>query len=227
MRLLIIEDNRNVVANLFEYFEREGHVVDAAPDGITGLHLARTHAYDAVVLDWGLPRMDGREVLKNLRSDGNDIPVIMLTARDQQPDKITGFRSGADDYLTKPFDMEELLLRLEAMVARATGRGRIKRLEVGDLMLDLATLKATRAGQALHLYPAGRTLLEILMLASPGVVSRERLERALWGDDLPEGNPLRSHVYDLRRAVDGPFPTKLIHTVARSGYRIAALDTDG
>ena len=227
MRLLIIEDNRNLTANLFEYFERKGHVADAAPDGITGLHLVRAHHYDAIVLDWGLPRMDGREVLQSLRSEGNDVPVIMLTARDQQADKIAGFRGGADDYLTKPFDMEELLLRLEAVVARATGRGRVKRLEVADLVLDLATLKATRAGQPLHLYPAGRTLLEILMLASPGVVSRERLEQALWGDELPEGNPLRSHVYDLRRAVDGPFQTKLIQTVARSGYRIAALDSDG
>ncbi|MBV2209876.1 MAG: response regulator transcription factor [Thermomonas sp.] len=224
MRLLIVEDNRNLIANLFDYFEQEGHIVDAAPDGITGLHLARTNHYDAIVLDWGIPRMDGREVLQQLRSDGNDVPIIMLTARDQQPDKITGFRSGADDYLTKPCDMEELLLRLQAMVSRATGRGRSKQLHVADLSLDLRTLEAIRSGQALHLYPAGRTLLEVLMRASPNMVSRERLEQALWGDDPPEGNPLRSHIYDLRRAIDVPFATKLIHTVSRSGYRISAID---
>lgn len=224
MRILVVEDNRNLVANLFDYFEREGHVVDAAPDGVTGLHLARMHDYDAIVLDWGLPRMDGPTVLKRLRDDGLAVPVIMLTARDQQPDKITGLRSGADDYLTKPCDLEELLLRLQAMVARSTGRGRVKRLQVADLVLDLNTLEARRAGKSVHLFPAGRTILELLMLASPGVVSRARLEHALWGDDLPGGNPLRSHVYDLRRSVDGPFDTKLIQTVARTGYRIVEPD---
>ncbi len=224
MRILVVEDNRNLVANLFDYFEREGHVVDAAPDGVTGLHLARMHDYDAIVLDWGLPRMDGPTVLKRLRDDGLAVPVIMLTARDQQPDKITGLRSGADDYLTKPCDLEELLLRLQAMVARSTGRGRVRRLQVADLVLDLNTLEARRAGKSVHLFPAGRTILELLMLASPGVVSRARLEHALWGDDLPGGNPLRSHVYDLRRSVDGPFDTKLIRTVARTGYRIVEPD---
>ena len=224
MRILVVEDNRNLVANLFDYFEREGHAVDAAPDGVTGLHLARMHDYDAIVLDWGLPRMDGPTLLKRLRDDGLAVPVIMLTARDQQPDKITGLRSGADDYLTKPCDLEELLLRLQAMVARSTGRGRVRRLQVADLVLDLNTLEARRAGKSVHLFPAGRTILELLMLASPGVVSRARLEHALWGDDLPGGNPLRSHVYDLRRSVDGPFDTKLIQTVARTGYRIVEPD---
>ena len=110
------------------------------------------------------------------------------------------------------------------MVARSTGRGRVKRLQVADLVLDLNTLEARRAGKSVHLFPAGRTILELLMLASPGVVSRARLEHALWGDDLPGGNPLRSHVYDLRRSVDGPFDTKLIQTVARTGYRIVEPD---
>ncbi|WP_027080448.1 response regulator transcription factor [Luteimonas mephitis] len=223
MRLLVIEDNRNLVANLFEYFEARGHVLDAAPDGVTGLHLASTQAYDAVVLDWMLPGLDGPEVMRRLREEhGRDTPVIMLTARDDLPDKIAGFRAGADDYLTKPFALPELEVRLEALAARAGGRSRKRVLEVGDLRLDLATLEASRAGRPLHLFPACRKLLEVLMQASPAAVTRERLEYALWGDDPPDRDMLRSHVYELRRSVDAPFEAKLIQTLPRVGYRIAA-----
>lgn len=222
MRLLVIEDNRNLVANLFDYFEARGHTLDAAPDGVTGLHLAATQAYDAVVLDWMLPRLEGPEVLRRLREDhASDVPVIMLTARDELPDKISGFRAGADDYLTKPFALPELEVRLEVLLARVQGRQRRKLLQVHDLTLDLATLEVMRAGQALHLYPACRKLLETLMQASPAAVTRQQLEHALWGDDPPDGDMLRSHIYELRRSVDGPFPVKLIHTLPRTGYRLA------
>jgi DNA-binding response OmpR family regulator len=222
MRLLVVEDNRNLVANLFDYFEARGHTLDAAPDGITGLHLATTQPYDAVVLDWMLPRMDGPEVLRKLREEyAADVPVIMLTARDELPDKIAGFRAGADDYLTKPFALPELEVRLEALVTRAKGRGRARLLEVQDLRLDLATLEVSRAGKPLHLFPACRKLLEVLMQASPGAVTRERLEYVLWGDSPPDGDMLRSHIYELRRSVDGPFPVKLIQTLPRVGYRLA------
>ncbi|RRU19749.1 response regulator transcription factor [Stenotrophomonas sp. 278] len=223
MRLLVIEDNRQLVANLFDYLEARGHVLDVAPDGITGLHLAQTHPYDVVILDWMLPRMDGPEVLRRLRMEpGSDVPVIMLTARDELPDKIAGFRAGADDYLTKPFALPELEVRLEALQVRAHGRTLRKVLKVGDLSLDLATLEASRQGQVLHLYPACRKLLEVLMRASPAAVTRQQLEYALWGDEPPDGDLLRSHVYELRRSVDGPFPTKLIHTLPRVGYRLVA-----
>ncbi|WP_347252791.1 response regulator transcription factor [Dokdonella sp.] len=222
MRLLVIEDNRSLVANLFEYFEARGHALDVAPDGVTGLHLAVTQPCDAIVLDWMLPRMDGPEVLRRLREEhGSSVPVIMLTARDELPDKIAGFRAGADDYLTKPFALPELEVRLEALMARAHGRYRKKVLEVHDLRFDLATLEVTRAGKPLHLYPACRKLLETLMQASPATVTRQQLERAVWGDDPPDGDMLRSHVYDLRRSVDGPFTLKLIQTVPRVGYRLA------
>ena len=226
MRVLVIEDNRNLVANLFEYFEARGHVLDAAPDGVTGLHLASTQAHDVVVLDWMLPGLDGPEVLRRLREEhGRDTPVIMLTARDELPDKIVGFRAGADDYLTKPFALPELEVRLEALLARASGRVR-RVLEVADLRLDLATLEATRAGRRLHLFPAGRKLLEVLMQASPAAVTRDRLEYALWGDDPPDGDMLRSHIYELRRSVDAPFETRLIQTLPRVGYRLAAVDAE-
>ncbi|QJD67049.1 response regulator transcription factor [Xanthomonas campestris pv. badrii] len=228
MRLLVIEDNRNMVANLFDYFEARGHTLDAAPDGITGLHLATTQQYDVLVLDWMMPRMDGPEVLRRLREQHHsELPVIMLTARDELPDKIAGFRAGADDYLTKPFALPELEVRIDALLARAHGRRRSKLLQVADLRLDLATLEATRSGQVLHLYPACRKLLEVLMQASPAAVTRQRLEQALWGDDPPDGDMLRSHIYELRRSVDGPFAHKLIHTLPRLGYRLAELDAAG
>lgn len=227
MRLLVIEDNRQLVANLFDYFESRGHVLDVAPDGVTGLHLAVTHPYDALVLDWMLPRMEGPEVLRRLRADhGSEVPVIMLTARDELPDKIAGFRAGADDYLTKPFALPELEVRLEALMVRANGRNPRKALEVADLRLDLATLEAQRDGKTLHLYPACRKLLEVLMRASPGAVTRQQLEFALWGDELPDGDLLRSHVYELRRSVDGPFQQKLIHTLPRVGYRLGVSAAD-
>ncbi|GAB3388768.1 response regulator transcription factor [Lysobacter fragariae] len=227
MRVLVIEDNRNLVANLFDYFESRGYTLDAAPDGVTGLALAAAHAYDVVLLDWMLPRLEGPEVLRRLRQEAHsDVPVLMLTARDELPDKITGFRAGADDYLTKPFALPELEVRIEAVLARSRGRGRQRVLQVGDLRYDLTTLEVTRAGQPLHLYPACRKLLEVLMQASPATVTRDRLEQALWGDDPPDKDMLRSHVYELRRSVDGAFPVKLIHTLPRVGYRLAEVSND-
>jgi DNA-binding response OmpR family regulator len=222
MRILIVEDNRRLVANLFDYFEPRGHTLDAAPDGPTGLHLATGQEYDVVVLDWMLPRMDGAEVLRRLRQEAqSSVPVIMLTARNELPDKVAGFRAGADDYLTKPFELAELEVRLEALVARAKGRASVRELRVGDLRFDLSTQEVTRADVPIHLYPACRTLLRLLMQASPAAVTRQTLEEALWGNHPPENDLLRSHVYDLRRAVDAGFAEKLVHTLPRIGYRIA------
>ncbi len=227
MHLLIIEDNHSLTANLFDYFEARGHTLDAAPDGVSGLHLATTQRYDAVVLDWMLPRMDGCEVLRRLREgDRPDLPVIMLTALSELPDKVAGFRAGADDFLTKPFELQELEVRLEALVARAGGVRRGKRLAVDDLRLDLRTLEASRGGKSLHLYPACRKILQVLMQASPEAVTRDRLEHVLWGDSPPDGDMLRSHIYELRRAVDGPFERKLIHTLPRVGYRLAVIGSE-
>lgn len=225
VRLLVIEDNRELVANLFQYFEARGHVLDAAPDGMVGLHLAANHAYDAIVLDWLLPRMDGMEVLRRLRGEhGLDVPVIVLTARGELPDKVHGLRSGADDYLVKPFALLELEARLDALLARSTARSRRRVLQVHDLRFDLDTHEVRRGDVSLQLYPACRKLLETLMRASPAVVGREQLERALWGDDAPDRDMLRSHVYDLRRAIDGPFEAKLLHTIPRVGYRLAVAE---
>lgn len=222
MRVLVIEDNRQLTSTIFSYFEERGWALDAAPDGVTGLHLASKHRYDAIILDWMLPRMEGLDVLRALREERSvATPVLMLTAHDELPDKIAGFRSGADDYLTKPFDLPELEVRLEALIIRSQGRTAQKKLVVDDLSFDLSTLKAERNGQSLHLYPACRKLLEVLMRASPAAVPRQQLEQALWGDEAPDADLLRSHIYELRRSVDGPFEKKLIKTLPRVGYRLA------
>lgn len=228
MKLLIVEDNHRLVANLFAYFEARGHTVDAAPDGVTGLKLATDNTYDAIVLDWMLPRMDGAQLLQSLRQRvRTDVPVVMLTARERTDDKIEALRAGADDYLTKPFELAELEARLEAQVRRARGRVTARRLQVVDLVYDSDTTEVQRDGQPIVLQPACRRLLEELMRASPALVTRERLEEVLWGDAPPDHDLLRSQMHVLRRAIDGPFTLKLLHTVPRTGYRLAAQERDG
>jgi DNA-binding response OmpR family regulator len=222
LRLLVVEDHRALVANLFEFFEARGHEMDAAPDGLAGLHLAGSQKYDALIVDWMMPRLDGAVMLRRLRLRGDETPAILLTARDRLDDKIDGFRSGADDYLTKPFALPELEVRLLALVARARRSQPSRRmLSLDDLSLDLDSMEATRAGTPLSLYPACRKLLEVLLRAVPRVVPRAELEQALWGSDTPDGDLLRSHIYELRKVIDAPFPTKLLHTVPKLGYRLA------
>ncbi|MDR2187081.1 MAG: response regulator transcription factor [Azonexus sp.] len=224
MRLLIIEDHPDILANIVDYLEAAGHTVDCAYNGPGGLHLALTGHHDLIVLDIMLPGMDGFQVCRSLRDSGNHTPIIMLTARDTLDDRLQGLRLGADDYLVKPFALAELEARIEAVQRRA--RGASPRLQVADLALDLDTLRVTRGGQVLRLNPACLKLLEILMRKSPGVVRREALEAAMWGDDPPASDSLRSHLHLLRLAVDRPFPRPLLHTVHGVGYRLAEEDRE-
>ncbi len=225
MRILVAEDNHALVASVFEYFEARGHALDAAPDGATALYLLGENDYDALVVDWGLPRVDGMAVVQRYRNDhGKGLPILMLTARVELEDKLQGFRCGVNDYLTKPFAMPELEARLLALLDRPGVSTATRVLRVEDLQFNLATHEVFRAGQPIRLYRACRKLLEVLMRASPAVVPREALAYALWGDAPPDTDLLRSHMYELRRAIDGPSTSKLIHTVPREGYRLAARD---
>jgi len=221
-RVLVVEDNRALLANLFAYLEPRGFALDAAQDGASGLSLALGGKYDAIILDWMLPRLSGPEIVRGLRAKGAGEPVIMLTARAELPDKLEGFRAGVDDYLPKPFELAELEARLNALIARMRGRERV--LQVGDLRFDLATREVTRSGIAIQIHAGGKRLLEALMRASPGVVEKPQLENLLWGDQLPDRDMLRSHIYELRRSIDVPFEQKLIHTLPKVGYRIASTD---
>lgn len=221
MRILVIEDNRDILANVLDYLELKGYTVDCAQDGLSGLHLAATGGYDLIVLDVMLPGIDGYQVCKRLREDaGSDTPIIMLTARDALDDRVKGLNVGADDYLVKPFALSELVARIEAILRRTQG-SRKRELRVGDLHYDLDTLSVTRGDKSIRLNPIGYKLLAILMKKSPAVVRRDFLEEALWGEDLPESDSLRSHIHQLRQALDKPFPTPLLHTIHGVGYRLA------
>lgn len=226
MRILLVEDNRDILANMADYLGLKGYTVDCAQDGLSGLHLVATAHYDLIVLDVMLPGLDGFTLCRRLREDARrDTPVIMLTARDQLDDRLQGFRSGADDYLLKPFALSELAARIEAVLRRTQGGGR-RELQVADLSYNLDTLEVNRAGKALKLNPIGLKLLAVLMQKSPHVVRRDVLEEAVWGDDCPDSDSLRSHVHQLRQVIDKPFALPLLHTVHGVGYRLAE-ETNG
>lgn len=220
IRALIVEDNRDICENIAAYLEKHGYILDFAYDGISAMHLALTNPFDIIVLDLMLPGMDGLRFCQKLRTEADmETPVLMLTARDTLEDKLKGFEAGADDYLVKPFALQELHMRLQALYKRSH-RKADNLLAVGDLTMNRSTLQVHRAGRRIDLSPACFKLLERLMEESPSVVSREDLETLLWADEPPDGDALRSHLYKLRQAIDRSFDRALIHTVHRIGYRI-------
>lgn len=224
MRVLIIEDNPDIAANLGDYLEDHGHTVDFAGDGITGLHLAIVNDFDSIVLDLALPGMDGLEVCRKLRQEaGKDTPVLMLTARDRLEDKLAGFDTGADDYLVKPFELQEVEARLNVLASRGRRRSR-RELKVGDLVYNVDTLNVTRAGSEVYLNPIGLKLLHCLMESSPNVVSRAELEMKVWGEEMPDSDSLRVHIHSLRSAIDKPFGSNMIQTRHGIGYRLIESD---
>ncbi len=219
MRILIIEDNIDIVANLYAFLEPRGHVLDTAASGYAGLALLSEGAYDAIVLDVSLPGLNGIELCRHLRKEMNN------PTRDTVADKVAGFDSGADDYLVKPFSMVELEVRLKALVRRASGRldsGDI--LSVADLQFNVKTYSATRGTRRLQLTRTGYLLLARLMRSSPALVTRDELEHAVWGDDRPESDALRTHIHALRQALDKGEPVPLLHTISGIGYQLCARD---
>ena len=219
--VLIVEDHADIAEMVGAYLEDRDYVVDYAADGVTGLHLAVTNNYDAIVLDVMLPGMDGLEICSKIRDEArSDVPIIMLTARDTLDDKVTGLDRGADDYLVKPFAIQELEARVRSLIRRHSGDIKKEILCVGDLTIDTSTLKVTRADKELVITPIGLKILSVLMRASPAVVSRRELERQVWGDILPDSDTLRSHLYNLRKVVDKPFDKNILLTVQGSGFKI-------
>ena len=217
--VLLVEDHADLAEAVGDYLEAAGHTVDFAADGNQAVSLTEQSRYDIIVLDVMLPGMNGFEVCAHLRSTQKlTTPVIMLTAKDQLTDKLEGFESGADDYLVKPFDMPELEARLHALVRRE--RGLSSTYEVEDLKLDLETLRVHRGEQELVLSGIGFEILKVLMREHPKVVTRAELERELWGEEPPDSDALRSHMYNLRQLVDRPFANPLIETLPGRGYRL-------
>jgi DNA-binding response OmpR family regulator len=222
MRILLIEDNRDIAENIAQYFEGKKHILDFAEDGLTGLHLASKNTYDVIVLDLMLPGIDGLEVCRRLQEDSHiKTPILMLTARDSLENKLEGFTAGADDYLIKPFALYELEMRLLALHRRAEQVGMKEILKVADLEYNPTTLVISRAGQKITLKPISRKILALLMRQSHRVVSRQEIEYEIWGEDTPDGDVLRAHIYAIRNAIDKPFDVKLLHTIHSTGFRIS------
>jgi DNA-binding response OmpR family regulator len=219
--VLLVEDTRQIAETLGEYLESLGYSLDYAPDGLTGLSLATDNSYDVIILDVMLPGMDGITLCRRLRNEGKNVtPILMLTARDALDDKIQGLEAGADDYLVKPFSMRELDARIRALIRRERREVVNQVLRVGDLTLDMATLEVRRAGKSIIVSPLGLQILAILMRESPKLVTRRTIEREVWGDTFPDSDTLRSHMYNLRAAIDKPFGHPLLHTLHSSGYRL-------
>src|SRR5580658_4492216 len=215
MNLLVVEDERRMLELLRRGLSEEGHTVFCAVDGSEGLQMVRDHDFDVVILDVMLPKMDGFELARSIRVENNRTPVLMLTARDSVPDIVHGLDLGADDYMTKPFSFDELLLRLRA-VRRAAVTPRKTQLQIGDLFLDIPTRKVHRDGKRIDLTRTEYRLLEQLMLRAGDVVPREMLIAAS-GRGM-ESNSLDAFIRLLRNKIDGDHRQKLIHTVRGVGY---------
>lgn len=220
MRILLVEDNTDLSASIADYLEMKHHICDLAYNGKSGLQAALSNTYDMFIFDIAMPEMDGLTLCHILRNQHNNYtPVLFLTARDTLEDKQAGFSAGADDYLIKPFDLSELLMRVQAIYNRYIGISKI--LQIGDLHIDLKTESVVRARDDISLSPNMFTLLVILMQRSPEVVLRQELEHLVWGDDLPDSDSLRSHIYKLRNKIDKPYSKALIKTAKGRGFSIS------
>ncbi len=220
MRLLVVEDDKDLARQLLAALGDAGHAVDVAHDGEEGHFLGDTEPYDAVVLDLGLPAMDGITVLQRWRRDGRDMPVLILTARDRWSDKVSGIDAGADDYLAKPFHMEELLARIRALLRRAAGHAS-NELECGPLRLDIAASKISLDGQAVTLTALEFRLLSYMMHHQGKVISRTELVEHLYDQDFDkDSNTIEVFIGRLRRKTRAD----LIETVRGLGYRLSDPD---
>ena len=221
VRILLVEDDPRIVLFVGESLEDAGYSVTVARDGEEGFLDARLNDYDLVVLDLTLPTLDGLEVARRLRAAGKAMPILMLTARDRAADKIAGLDVGADDYLTKPFRIGELLARVRALLRRE-GQARSSAMRVGDLELDTTTRRVVRAGHPLSLSAREYTLLHYLVHHVGQTLTRAQLERTVWGDSAVGSNVVEVYIGYLRQKIDAPFATPLIHTVRGVGYTLRA-----
>ncbi len=218
LQILVVEDQLNIARNIADYLEGKGHVLDFATQGQQGLELALNNHYDLVILDLNLPIIDGLAVCEQLRAKASrHIPILMLTARDSIDDKVAGFTVGADDYLTKPFSLQELEVRCLALSRRHLLQSDDV-MNIGPLALNRKLETVKRDGQPLNLHTMGYRILTVLMEAYPQVVSRSQLSQKLWGDEPTESDALRSHIYQLRNVLDKPFTFAMLKTRHGVGF---------
>ncbi len=220
LKVLIVEDQHDLAASIWDFLEHRGYEVDHAADGETGLARAIDGRFDAIVLDLGLPRLDGLALCRSLREAGRGVPVLMLTARDTLDDKLRGYAEGADDYMVKPFAMRELEARIRVLQRR--GRDADAALQAGDLSYDPRSMLAARGGKSFALTRAQGQILLALMRNAPNVVSHAKLIEAVWSDGGGEAAALHTHVYELRVLLDRPFGHQMIQSVRGLGYRLMA-----
>jgi len=231
LQLLLVEDDIDLAAAVIDYLELEDSHCEHASNGLSGLNLMKNNQYDAVVLDLNLPKMNGLEVCETLRAQGIDVPIIMLTAKDTLDDKLAGFAKGADDYLVKPFAMEELIVRIQVLSRRRSGQ--VTKLNVCGLTLDTQQQSITLQGAPLKLSPTAFKILETLMRASPNPVSREKLMQSVWGEEHPDSNSLKVHMFNLRKLLDNSVkddvndvkPSHLIQTLVGRGFVLKEVAT--
>ena len=222
MRLLVVEDDTRLAGLLAKALRERSYAVDVAGDGAQGVYLAAVNEYDVIILDVGLPVRSGLDVCRELRRRGSKVPVLMLTARDAVPDRVAGLDSGADDYLVKPFEMEELAARIRALLRRAP-EVLPAAIAVADLVVDTRGQQVTRGGRPVPLTTKEYTMLEYLARNAGRVVGRAELCEHVWDENHdPFSNAIEVYINRLRRKVDQGAPIPLIHTRRGAGYLLAA-----
>ncbi len=221
-RLLIVEDDRDLAGNLIDFLEIQSYITDYAADGHSALNLLNKNEYDLVVLDMMLPGVDGLTICSRIRQQlRSKVPIVMLTAKDEVDTKIAAFDIGADDYVVKPASLREIEARIRALIRRSGRESDSDLLTIGDLRMDVGTMKIERAGQSIVIPPVPTRILMLLMRRSPNVVHRLAIHREIWGEEPGDNHALIVHMHTLRNAVDKPFDRQIIHTVRGFGYRIA------
>jgi DNA-binding response OmpR family regulator len=220
MKILIIEDHTELAEQLGDFLGSLGWCIDFSFTGKQGVTLALANEYDLIILDLNLPDIDGTEVCKVIKSQSQvNIPILMLTARDSFAEKVKGFDFGADEYLTKPYDLRELALRCKVL-SRRQELYQSNKVVLGDLMLDLNENKVFRSDQEIILNKTSFSILLMLAKAYPNPVSKSRIMHEIWGDSPPDTNALKSHIYNLRTAIDKPFSNKVVKTIVSVGYKL-------
>ena len=219
MRILIVEDDRDIAAFIEKGLQQSGFAVDAIGDGREGLLLAQQNSYDAMIIDIMLPGIDGLALIESIRKQNITTPVLILSAKRAVDDKVRGFQTGGDDYLTKPFSFSELLVRIQALIRRSTGMTSSAEIAVGELCLDLLKREVVRDGERIELQPREFSLLEYLMRNAGNVVSKTMILEHVWDYHFdPQTNVIDVLVHRLRTKIDRDFEHKLIHTVRGVGY---------
>lgn len=222
MKILIVDDSHNVAETIADYLELEGMIIDCAYHGEAALKLVAEQHYDVIIMDIMMPKIDGISAVKKLRQEQFcNTPILFLTAKDSLDDKVAAFEAGGDDYLLKPFAMQELSLRVKALASRGP-RQDIGQLSFADITVNTQTDEVRRAGVVLKLSRIQRKILKELLRHAPAIVSRQELTDSVWGDDEPSSDALRSHIYGLRCALDKGFEQSRLETIHGQGYRIKA-----